>query len=58
MAKDLSVSLKDLMTDSSARGKVDIQKYATNEVGEPTLKEILQELARPGRDPREQFEVV
>ncbi|MBT5168096.1 MAG: RNA-binding transcriptional accessory protein [Opitutales bacterium] len=58
MAKDLSVSLKDLMTDSSARGKVDIQKYATDEVGEPTLKDILQELARPGRDPREQFEVV
>jgi uncharacterized protein len=46
------------MTDSSARGKVDIQKYVTNEVGEPTLKDILQELARPGRDPREQFEVV
>ena len=58
MAKDLSVSVNDLMTDSSARGKVDIQKYATDEVGEPTLKDILQELARPGRDPREQFEVV
>jgi uncharacterized protein len=58
MAKDLTVSVNDLMTDSSARGKVDIQKYATDEVGEPTLKDILQELARPGRDPREQFEVV
>jgi uncharacterized protein len=58
MAKDLTVSVNDLMTDSSARGKVDIQKYATDEVGEPTLKDILQELARPGRDPREQFEMV
>lgn len=58
MAKDLTVSVNDLMTDSSARGKVDIQQYATDEVGEPTLKDILQELARPGRDPREQFEVV
>jgi len=58
MAKDLAVSVNDLMTDSSARRKVDIQKYATDEVGEPTLKDILQELARPGRDPREQFEVV
>lgn len=58
MAKDLSVNVKDLMSDSSARNKVDIQKYATDEVGEPTLKDILQELARPGRDPRNQFEVV
>ena len=58
MAKDLSVNVKDLMSDSSARNQVDIQKYATDEVGEPTLKDILQELARPGRDPREQFEVV
>ncbi len=58
MANDLSVSVKDLMTDSSIRNQVDIQKYITDEVGEPTLEDILQELARPGRDPREQFEVV
>src|SRR5690606_35759666 len=58
MAADLSVSVKDLMADSSIRGKIDIQKYATDEVGLPTLQDIMQELAKPGRDPRAAFEVV
>ncbi len=58
MTQDLSVSVKDLMTSSEKRAAVDIQKYATEEVGEPTLMDIFQELARPGRDPRQQFEAV
>jgi uncharacterized protein len=45
------------MTDSSLRTKVVLQDYVTDTVGLPTLNDIMQELAKPGRDPREQFEV-
>ncbi|MBK1875707.1 Tex family protein [Pelagicoccus mobilis] len=58
MATDLTVSVKDLMTNSAARNKIDIQKYTTDEVGLPTLQDIMQELAKPGRDPRAEFELV
>lgn len=58
MAFDLQVSLKDLVKDSAARNRIDIQKYTTDEVGLPTLQDILQELAKPGRDPRAEFELV
>jgi uncharacterized protein len=56
MAEDLGCTVKDLMADGSLRAKIDIKKYATAEVGEPTLRDILNELAKPGRDPRERFE--
>ncbi len=56
MAEDLGCTIKDLMADAGLRAKIDIKKYATAEVGEPTLKDILNELAKPGRDPRERFE--
>jgi uncharacterized protein len=56
MAEDLGCKVKDLMADGSLRTKIDIKKYATAEVGEPTLRDILNELAKPGRDPREGFE--
>jgi uncharacterized protein len=56
MAKDLGCSVKDLMSDASLRAKINIKNYVTAEVGEPTLKDILTELAKPGRDPRERFE--
>jgi len=56
MAEDLGCKVKDLMTDGSLRTKIDIKKYTTPEVGEPTLRDILNELAKPGRDPRERFE--
>lgn len=56
MAEDLGCKVKDLMSDSGLRSKIDIKKYATAEVGEPTLRDILNELAKPGRDPRERFE--
>jgi uncharacterized protein len=56
MAKDLGVTVKDLMRDESLRKRLDKQKYVTEKVGLPTLNDILQELAKPGRDPREKFE--
>jgi uncharacterized protein len=56
MAADAGCSVVDLLTDSGKRGKIQPQKYVTEEVGLPTLKDILAELAKPGRDPRQQFE--
>jgi uncharacterized protein len=46
----------DLLTNSKARAKIDLTRYVTDTVGLPTLKDILAELAKPGRDPRAQFE--
>ncbi len=56
MAKDLNCSVLDLMRTEELRKKIDIKKYVTDTVGLPTLKDIMAELAKPGRDPREQFE--
>jgi uncharacterized protein len=56
MAKDLGCTVKDLMADPDLRAKIDIKKYITETTGLPTLQDILNELARPGRDPRENFE--
>ena len=56
MASDSGLSVKDLVGNSAAAQKIDIKKYVTAEVGEPTLKDILAELIRPGRDPRATFE--
>jgi uncharacterized protein len=56
MAEDVGCTVKDLMADGGLRAKIEIKKYATAEVGEPTLRDILNELAKPGRDPRERFE--
>jgi len=56
MAADLGCSVRDLLADAGLRAKIDLKKYATADVGEPTLKDILAELAKPGRDPRERFE--
>lgn len=57
MAADIGVSVRDLMSSDTERKKIKIENYVTDEVGLPTLKDILQELAKPGRDPREKFEV-
>lgn len=57
MAKDLSCEVADLVKNESLRSKVDLKKYVTDHIGLPTLKDIMAELAKPGRDPREQFEV-
>lgn len=57
MAQDLGCTVKDLMSSAELRAKLDLNKYVNDEVGLPTLKDILDELAKPGRDPREQFEM-
>lgn len=57
MAADLGVTVADLMAKEELRKQIKLQKYVSEEVGMPTLKDILEELAKPGRDPREQFEV-
>ena len=56
MAKDCSCSVSDLMKDKEKRSAIDIKRYVTAEVGIPTLTDIMQELEKPGRDPREQIE--
>lgn len=58
MAKDLQCSLTDLMSSDELRKKLDLNKYVSDEVGLPTLKDIMSELSKPGRDPREQFEII
>ena len=56
MVSDLNCSVKDLMTNADLRRKIKLEAYVTETVGLPTLTDILDELAKPGRDPREQFE--
>ncbi len=56
MAKDLDCSVSDLMNDQSLRDKIDLSGYVTDSVGLPTLNDIVAELAKPGRDPRKEFE--
>lgn len=58
MASDLGVSVKDLMSNDVLRQKIDLSKYVAGDIGLPTLVDIKQELAKPGRDPRAQFEAV
>ena len=57
MAKDLNCTVKDLLRDASLRQKIQLSEYVTESIGLPTLNDILAELAKPGRDPRQQFEV-
>jgi uncharacterized protein len=57
MARDLACSVNDLMRDAGRRQKIQLAKYVTEDVGLPTLTDILAELAKPGRDPRQRFEV-
>jgi uncharacterized protein len=56
MADDLKCSVKDLMSDDKLRKSIPLTKYTSETVGLPTLNDIMAELAKPGRDPREQFE--
>src|SRR5690606_32259241 len=56
MAKDLGTSVEELLSNEELRQKIDLNLYVTDEVGLPTLTDILSELSKPGRDPREQFE--
>jgi uncharacterized protein len=58
MAKDLGNTVKELMKDPARQRTIDLNRYITEEVGKPTLTDILTELAKPGRDPRQRFEAV
>ena len=56
MAKDQNCSVADLINNKDKREAIDIRKYVTDDVGIPTLTDIIKELEKPGRDPREQIE--
>ncbi|MEA2040668.1 MAG: Tex family protein [Thermodesulfobacteriota bacterium] len=56
MARDLGFGVTDLLENDMLRKKIDPNRYVTDRVGIPTLTDILAELAKPGRDPRKQFE--
>ena len=56
MAKDLHCSVNELIANEILRKSIDVKQYVTEKVGLPTLNDILEELAKPGRDPRQQLE--
>ncbi|MCU0664420.1 MAG: RNA-binding transcriptional accessory protein [Myxococcota bacterium] len=56
MAKDMGVELKELVGNAELVNRIDIKRYVTEEVGELTLRDIVSELKKPGRDPRDEFE--
>jgi uncharacterized protein len=56
MAADQGCTVEDLMSDATLRKKIDLSIYVTEKTGLPTLNDILKELAKPGRDPRQDFE--
>jgi len=57
MAADLNCSVVDLIQNSDLRSKIKLEKYVTDKVGLPTLNDIMQELSKPGRDPRKNIKV-
>lgn len=56
MARDIDASVEALLQDAEIRRKIDVKRYVDGDVGEPTLRDILAELEKPGRDPRPSFE--
>jgi uncharacterized protein len=58
VARDLKCTVTNLLREERLRQQIQVAKYVTDQVGLPTLQDILLELAKPGRDPREQFELV
>ena len=57
MAKDLSTSVPELLANGGLQERIDVDRYVDADVGRPTLEDIVDELAKPGRDPRAKFEV-
>lgn len=57
MASDLGCTVADLIRDPGLRSRIEPEKYVTDTVGIPTVRDILEELEKPGRDPREPLEV-
>jgi uncharacterized protein len=58
MARDVGCTVADLLREEQRRKQIDPKKYVNDQVGLPTLNDIVAELAKPGRDPRQQFEAV
>jgi uncharacterized protein len=56
IARDLETTVIDILKKPDVRHQIDVSKYVTDSVGIPTLNDILDELAKPGRDPRKKFE--
>lgn len=57
MAKDQRCTVAELLASKERRERIDVNKYVTDRVGLPTLQDIMQELDKPGRDPRQQLTV-
>ena len=57
IAKDMKCSVEDLIKNKEIRNKIDIKKYVSDKVGLPTLTDIMAELEKPGRDPRQAIQV-
>ena len=57
IAKDMKCSVEDLIKNKEIRSKIDIKKYVSDKVGLPTLTDIMNELEKPGRDPRQAIKV-
>ena len=57
MAADAGCKTDELLANEEARKKIDLKRYVSDDVGLPTLQDIINELAKPGRDPRKQFEL-
>ncbi len=57
IAKDMKCSVEDLIKNKEIRSQIDIKKYVTDKVGLPTLTDIMEELEKPGRDPRQAIKV-
>ena len=57
IAKDLKCSVEDLIKNKELRSQIDIKKYVTDKIGLPTLTDIMAELEKPGRDPRQAIKV-
>ncbi len=56
MANDVGCTVAELLRSPDRRAEIEVERYVTAEIGLPTLSDIMDELARPGRDPRQQFE--
>lgn len=58
IASDIKVTVNELINDSSKRSQIDLNKYVCGDVGIPTLKDIMEELSKPGRDPRASIKIL
>ena len=57
MARDLGATVEELIEDASLQKRIDPERYVSGTAGLPTIRDILAELAKPGRDPRREFEI-